>query len=299
MAALAFIGALSVSAADSSPGREVSVLITVESKSGSQPVLSSDNIRVQQDRQERPIADLKRLDTGKTQMLVLIDDSAGGDFDSQIPALKKFVNSLAPTVEVGIGYMRNGTAQMTSGFTADHAKAANSIRVALGAGGADVSPYDSLSDAVKKWPQEAGVERKEVVMISSGIEGLGGGLAPDNLYVNAGISDAQKAGVIVYAIYNPGFGHAGHSLWRSTWGQNLLSQLTDETGGELYTVGFGSAVSFDPYLDDILKRQAQQYVLTFESRAENKSGLQQVKITAAQRSFSIAAPDKVYVKASL
>ena len=76
--------------------------------------------------------------------------------------------------------------------------------------------------------------RREIVMISSGIEGLGGGFTPDNPYVDAGIQSAQKAGVVVYTIYSPSVGHYGHSYWRSTWGQNFLSQLSDETGGEFY-----------------------------------------------------------------
>jgi len=146
----------------------------------------------------------------------MIDDSAAASFNTEIPALKSFVNALPANAEVAVGYMRNGMTQMTAGFTSDHASAANSIRIANGPGGADVSPYDSLSDAVKKWPASNG-SRREIVMISSGIEGLGGGFSPDNQYVNAGIQSAQKAGIVVYTIYSPSVGHAGHSYWRSSW----------------------------------------------------------------------------------
>ena len=286
-------------AADAVQGPPVSVLITVEHKGSDETVLSLDQLRISQNRNSRAATDLRKLETGQTQMLLLIDDSAGGSFDTQIPALKKFVTSLPPGIAVGVGYMHNGMSQMASDFTLDHEKAASSVRLAEGMGGADVSPYDSLADAVKKWPQAAGVERREVLMISSGIEGLGGGMPPDNPYVNAGIAAAQKAGVVVYAIYNPSFGHAGHSFWRESTGQNFLSQMTEETGGELYSVGFGSAVSFEPYLTDILKRQSEQYVVTFDAEPEKKSGLQPIKISANVKGISIAAPDKVFVKASL
>lgn len=286
-------------AANNAPGVPVSVLVTVESKGINPPTLAKEEIRVQENKQVRPITNLRKLDAVKSQLLLLIDDSAGGSFDTQIQEVKNFVTSLPADTEIAIGYMHNGTAQMTSEFTNDHQKAAESIRLPEGAGGADVSPYDSLSDSLKKWPKAEGVDRREVVMISSGIEGLGGGLGSDNPYVNAGIRDAQKAGVVVYAIYNPSFGHAGHSLWRQTWGQNFLSQLADGTGGELYTTGFGSSVSFEPYLTDILKRQNEQYILTFEAEAEKKGGLQPIKVSSMTKSLSVAAPEEVYVKPSL
>ncbi len=161
-----------------------------------------------------------------------------------------------------------------------------------------MSPYDSLTDAVRKWPQDA-ARRKEVIMISSGLESLGGGFAPDNPYVNAGIESAIRAGVVVYSIYSPSVGHAGHSMWRSTWGQNFLSQLSDETGGESYYLGFGSPVSFQPYLDQFLEAQQHQYLLSFVAKPERKSGFQPIRVSIDNKDASIAAPDKVYVKASL
>jgi len=297
--ALLMAGSVSIYAANNLPGNPVSVLVTVQSKRANQTPLSKENLLIKEDRDVRQVTDVRSLEGSSSQILLLLDDSAGGSFDNQIPELRKFILALPPNAEVGIGYMRNGLSQIASEFTLDHAKAAHSLRLPQGAGGADVSPYDSLSDAIKKWPVEDGIARREVIMISSGIEGLGGGLPPENPYVNAGIASAIKAGVTVYAIYNPAFGHAGHSFSRETEGQNWLSQLTEETGGELYQVGLGSAVSFEPFLSDILKRQNEQYILTFDARAENKTGLQPLKIRTTVKGLSLAAPDKVYVKASL
>jgi hypothetical protein len=194
--------------------------------------------------------------------------------------------------------MRNGMAQITANWTRDHAAAANGIRVAFGPGGADVSPFDSLTDAVKKWPVNNG-ERKEVIMISSGVENLGGGWTPDNPYVNAGIHSAQEAGVVVYAIYSPSVGHFGHAFWRNTWGQNFLSMLSDETGGEAYMIGFGSPVSFQPFLQQIAAQWQSQYLLTFAAKPENKSGLQPLKVSVTEKDASIAAPNQVFVRAGM
>jgi VWFA-related protein len=283
----------------SAPGVPVSVVVTLEAKRGkSIPAIEPQDIAVFQDKDKRPVTGLAPVGQAPMQLMLLIDDSSRASFDTEIGTMKKFVNSLPPYVEVAVAYMRNGMAALTQNFTADHAAAANSIRVTMGQGGADVSPYDSLTDAVKKWPQP-GAQRKEVIMVSSGTEALGGGFTADNPYVNAGIESAQKAGVIVYTIYNPGLGHFGHSLWRTTWGQNFLSQLSDETGGEFYGIGYGSPVSFQPFSQDILQHMQNQYLLTLEARAERKSGLQPVRISVIEKDATIAASDKVFVRAGM
>ena len=297
---LALSAVLPVMAQSSSQGVPTSVVVTLEPKHGKTiPPVEQQDISVKQGKEQRPVSGFESLKGADTQLMLLIDDSARGTFDTEIPTLKQFLTSLPANYDVAVAYMRNGVAQVTQEFTRDHAAAAaKGIRVAVGPGGADVSPFDSLTDAANKWPRTK-AQRREVIMISSGIEALGGGLAPDNPYVNAGIESAIKAGIVVYTIYSPSVGHAGHSLWRSTWGQNFLSQLSDETGGESYDIGFGSPVSFQPYLDQFLKAQQSQYLLTFSAKPENKAGLQPVKISVNNKDASIAAPDKIFVKASL
>jgi hypothetical protein len=283
------------------PGVPVSMVITVEPKRGkTPPSIEQQDVTVSEGNDKRPLTGLLPLqgEHADMQLLVLMDDSASSSINTEIVTLKQFVTSLPSTTEVAVGYMRNGMTQFTQGFTADHAAAANAIRVVMGAGGADVSPYDSLSDAIKRWPKKA-AERREVIMISSGIEGLGGGFTSDNPYVKKGIEDAQKAGVIVHTIYTPAIGHYGHSFWRMNWGQNFLAQLSDETGGESYFIGFGAPVSFQPFLNEIVQRLNHQFLLTFLARPERKSGLQPVKVRIVEKDADVVAADRVYVPASL
>ncbi len=293
--------ALSISAAQdpTTPGVPVSILVSLEAKRGKTiPPVEPQDVAVFEGRDKRPVTGLVPAGNAPMQLMLLIDDSARATFDTEIGTLKQFVNSLPSNTEIAVAYMRNGMAAVAQNFTADHAAAANSLRLSLGAPGADVSPYDSLTDAIKKWP-DMGRQRREVIMISSGLENLGGGLYPDNPYVNAGIQSAQKAGVIVYTIYDPSVGHFGHSFWRNSWGQNFLSQLSDETGGEFYGIGFGSPVSFQPFLQQILMQMQNQYLLTFQARPENKSGLQPIRVAVVNKDASIAAPDKVFVRAGM
>ncbi len=279
-------------------GTSVSVVVTLEPRREKTiPSVEQQDINVYQNEDKRPVTGFVPLH-GSMQLMILIDDSAGSSFGTEIGTLKNFVTSLPSSTEVAIGYMRNGYTQIAQSFTGDHAMAAKAIRLPMGPGGADVSPYESLADAIKKWPN-SGAERKEAVMISSGIEGLGGGFYRDNPYVTKGIDAAVKAGVVVYTIYNPSVGHYGHSLWRTTWGQNFLSELSDQTGGESYMIGFGSPVSFQPFLEQIREHQNRQYLLTFIAKPEQKSGFQPFRVVVENKDASIAAPDRVYVKASM
>jgi hypothetical protein len=283
------------------PGVPVSMVVTVEPKRGKTiPAIEQQDVAVTEGKDKRPVTGLVPLqgEHADMQLLLLLDDSASSSINTEIGTLRQFVNSLPSTTEVAVGYMRNGMAQLTKDFTTDHAATAKSIRIVLGPGGADVSPYDSLSDAIKHWPQKR-AQRREVIMISSGIEGLGGGYTSDNPYVNKGIRDAQKAGVIVYTIYTPAVGHFGHSFWRANWGQNFLAQLSDETGGESYFIGFGAPVSLQPFLNEIRERQQHQFLLTFLARPERTSGLQPVKVRVIEKDADITAADRVYVPASL
>jgi hypothetical protein len=282
------------------PGIATSVVVTLEPKRGKTiPPIEAQDIQVKEAGERRPVQSLTPLANSGMQLMLLIDDSARGTFDTELPTLKQFITSLPPNFEVAVAYMRNGMAAITANWTRDHAAAANGIRIAFGPGGADVSPYDSLTDAVKKWPANNNNDRKEIIMISSGVEALGGGWNPDNPYVDAGIHSAQDAGVVVYTIYSPSVGHLGHAFWRNTWGQNFLSMLSDATGGESYMIGFGSPVSFQPFLQQIAAEWQNQYLLTFSAKPENKPGLQPLKVSIPDKDASVAAPDRVFVRAGM
>jgi hypothetical protein len=96
-------------------------------------------------------------------------------------------------------------------------------------------------------------------------------------YVDQAVEQAQRASIVIFSIYTPGAGHFGHSFWRINWGQNHLSQLSDETGGESFYLGSEVPVSLSPYLDDLSRRLLHQYLLTFMAKPVKKSGMQSVK----------------------
>jgi hypothetical protein len=178
------------------------------------------------------------------EFFILIDDGASVSLGSQLEDIRQFINAQPATTKVGIAYMQNGTAKIVQDLTSDHPQAAKALRLPFGNPGVNSSPYFALQDLIKRWPE--GAARRQVLMVTDGTDHFWGssGQSP---YVESAIADAQRAGIMVYAIYSPGAGHDAHSYWRTYWGQIYLSQVTDETGGESYYIGFsGAPVSFAP-----------------------------------------------------
>ena len=112
--------------------------------------------------------------------------------------------------------------------------------------------------------------------------------------MDTAIEHAQRAGVVVFTIYASGVGHSGHSFWSITWGQNYLSQLAEQTGGEAYFQGFQTPISLSPYLDDLSHRLNQQYLLGFFPKAEKKAGFQRIRLRTEVPDVDLVGQESVY-----
>jgi hypothetical protein len=280
-------------------GVHARLVVTVEARHGSTlPVINREDVMVYEGHDRDQVTDWIPLqgDHAALELFILIDDSLGPSVDIQLNDLKKFIAAQPSTTAIGIGYMRDGTVQVTQNPTTDHDAAIKNLRIPFGERGISPSPYLSVVDLIKRWPEQH--VRREILMISDGVDGLNGG-GPSNPYLDQAIDAAQRAGVIVYSIYSPGAGHFGHSFWRINWGQNFLSELSDETGGESYGLLMGAPVSFSPYLEDLNQRLTHQYLLTFVARPPKKAGERQIKLRTEVQNADFASADKVYTPAGM
>jgi hypothetical protein len=295
--ALASLECAAAQQAPSAVGIPVHILVTVEPKHGSNaPVITRDDVMVHQGKDRDQVTDWTPAqgDRAALELFILIDDDANTSLGSQLEDIRQFINAQPSTTKIGVAYMQNGIARVAQEPTSDHAQAAKALRLPMGAGGANASPYFSLSDLVKKWP--SGAERREVLMVSDGIDRYYGEGDLEDPYLQAALDDAGKAGIVVSAIYTPGVGHYGHSYWQNYWGQIYLSQLADKTGGEAYYIGFtGAPVTFAPYLDDVARRLAHQYFLGFLAKPEKKSGWQQIRLSTEIPNVDLVSAGRVYV----
>jgi len=276
----------------------VRTILTAESRHDhdkSVPALRREDLMVYQDKDRLMVRDFVPL-TGANaglELFLLIDDGASSDLGIQIPDLQRFIEHQPATTSIGIAYMRNGAAVIAKDLTSNHAEAAKALRLPVGAAGA--SPYLSLDDLLKRWPKSA--NRREVIFVSSGADPLGDS-GTTNSYLQSTIERAQREGVIVYGIYAPTAGHAGHSYWRLTLAQGHLAQLAEETGGESYMLGLSAPVSFAPYLDQIAGHLEHQYRAEILVKPEAKGGLRHLRFATEVPNTELVGPDRVYVPAS-
>lgn len=288
--------AAQVPAADGVPAHMV---VTVEPHHGSDaPMMQQADVLVFEGKDRDKVTEWipAQGEHAGLELMVVLDDGSSGSLGTQLEDIRQFVLEQPASTKIGIAYMQNGTAKIAQNLTTDHAEAAKALRLPLGIGGINGSPYFSLSDLVKRWPESNA--RREVIMASDGIDRYYGSGDLEDPYVEEAISDIQRSGVIVSAIYTPGVGHFGHSYWRTYWGQLYLAQVTDRTGGEAYDIGFtGAPVSFAPYLDELTHRLTHQYFLTFLAKPQKKAGLQQVRLRSEVPNVDLVSADRVYVSA--
>lgn len=233
-------------------------------------------------------------------LFILIDESSDTSLGSYLDELRSFIVSQPSKTSVGVGYMRNGTVYMAQNFTNDLSKAANAVRLPLGSSGAFGSPYLSVIDLMKRWPENS--NRREVVMVTDGIDRLRGGpwrrglgfISPD---VDSASTVAQRTGTIVNTIFARGVGRRGNNFWEITNGQNGMAKLADETGGESFFLGTQNAVSFRPYLDSLQKSFENRYVLEFQPLPGKKPGLKPVTLTTEIAGVELDSADSVWVNA--
>jgi hypothetical protein len=275
----------------------VSMVVSVEAKrSGEVPTISREDVRVYQGKDRVQVTAWVPLqgDKAELELYVLIDDAADTNIALQYDDVRQFMNAQPATTAIAVGYIRFGTVEIVQKLTKDHAQAGKALRLPMGVGAGIGSPYVSVEDLIKHWPESA--PRHEILMLTSGIDQLQSG--PSDLYLLRAIEQAQQAGVQVHGIYASTGGHFGHSFWRVNWGQNDLSQLAEETGGESYFQNFQTPIAFSPFLEQIADRLKHQYRLTFLAKPEKKASYQRVRLETEVPNAELVGADRVFVPAA-
>jgi hypothetical protein len=291
------VGSTSAQQASAANGVPAHLVVSVEPRKGSEiPVVNREDVMVYEGHDRDKVTDWvpAQGDHAALELFFLLDDSSGSNLGVQLDDIRKFINEQPASTKIGVAYMQNGIARIEQNLTADHVTAAKVLRLPMGIRGANASPYFSLSDLIKRWPDTTA--RRAVMMVTDGIDlyyGTGDLLDP---YLDEAIDSAARAGITVSAIYNPDVGHFGHSYWQTYWGQLYLSRLAEETGGEAYYIGFnGPAVAFAPYLEDMEKRFSHQYLLTFLAKPPKKAGWTRVRLRTEVPNVDLVSAGKVYV----
>lgn len=303
LTAAALTAALPFSAAfaQTTDGVSAKTIITVLPKSSEQtPNITPQDLKVQVNGKsvETDNVTPMRGDRAGLELVILIDSGARTSLGRQMNDIANFVKSLPPTTEVGIAYMINGRAVFEQPFTADRNRALQSLHLPGGPAGVSASPYFCLSDLARNWPSQNTGNRREVIMITDGIDPYEVRFDPEDPYVNSAIKDSIRAGIVVDALYWHDEGLASRESFLANGGQNLLTLTTGATGGRFYYQGLGNPVSFTPFLDELKKRMQNQYELGFNVPAKKKPDVQTLKVRLEMPGVKMDSPNLVYVPAA-
>lgn len=275
---------------------QATAVITVMPKGGTVlPMLEAKDLKIDVDNKSAQATSVVPLrgERAGLELMVLIDDAASREVGEQIPDLRRFVNALPGGALVGVAYMQNGRAVIAQTFTGDRMLADQAFRMPHGSPGSNASPYFCLSDLAKRWPSNNPDVRREVLMVTDGLDAYGGNaFDAEDPYVLASIADAQRAHLIVHSIY---YRDAGRGLAGGLGGQDYLLMVSRATGGESYYQMSGNPVSFAPYLADLQTRLLNQYELGFLAQGRGRAELQSFKVKARLPKVRIDAPAMVLI----
>ena len=236
-----------------------------------------------------------RSDKDPIELVVLIDGSARSSLGRQLEDLSQFVKTLPPNIRATIGYMQNGIASLAGPLTADHAAVLQGLHIPAGSAGSNGSPYFCLSDLAKRWPSQDTSVRREVLMVTDGVDEYNRRYDPEDPYVLAAANDAVRAHMVVYTIYWRNQGRFDTTGYANNDGQNLLLAITQATGGKSFWEGTGNPVSFQPYLEELTRRFKNQYELSFVTPLKGKPEIDNLKLKFKAPGEEVDAPQQVFV----
>ena len=270
----------------------VVMTITATGKRDTQPpALTKNDLAFYQGKERVQVADLKRGET--LHLAVLIDDSLRSSVVSQWDDLRAFFMAQPNTTYIAVAYARNGSAVVAQDFTNDHALAAKALRMPLGSAGVATSPYLALQDWIKHWP--ASSERSSIILLSSGVDYVRGGFAPVDPDLDTTIAHAQKQNINIWSVYVPDAGRAGRGSFRGFDWQSNLSRVSQETGGQAYSLGLGMPVNLKTYFNEIEKNLNNQYLLAFVGNGGQKGKFESVRVTTELHNVGLLSPSQVFL----
>src|SRR5258708_31364155 len=150
-------------------GIPVHMVVTVEPHHGSDvPVVNREDVMVYEGKERDAVTDWvpAQGERAGLEFFVLLDDGSDASIGPLLEDIRQFIGGQPDSTKVGIAYMQNGTAKIAQDLTSDHAQAAKALRLPMGIRGVNGSPYFSVSDLIKRWPESSA--RREVLVISDG-----------------------------------------------------------------------------------------------------------------------------------
>ena len=238
---------------------------------------------------------LLHTDSDPLELVMLIDGSARTSLGLQLDTIAQFVRQMPNNSKLAIAYMLNGRALFASPLSSNPAVVLRGLHAPMALPESNGSPYFSLSDLAKHWPSTDPTARREVLMITDGVDEYEMHYDPEDPYVQTAIRDSLKARLVVYAMYWTNHGWFDNTQYENDAGQNLLIQVVQATGGISFWQGMGNPVTLDPYFDELRRLLDHQYELEFTVPLKARTHIQPLKLQVKAGPVKVTAPNRVFV----
>jgi hypothetical protein len=294
-----FLGALLLSitglanAQTSSSGSgTVTFTVTAVGKKQEAPPIAKDDVQLFQGKERKQIADWKKGE--ELYLAILIDSAIDQNSAGQWDYLKEFISAQPANTFIALGYLQNNTTQVAQDFTQNKELVSKALRIPIGTAALGSSPYLSIIDMLKRWPNTG--PRRSIVVITSGIDYFRGpGSGPIYPDVDPLVQRAERQNTNIWSIYYPSSGHRGRAFFLVNTAQINIDKVSEETGAESYFLGYGTPVSIKPYLDEISTHLNNQYLLTFAGSGGSKGKFQSIKVKTELPDVEFMAPSAVFL----
>lgn len=293
---IAFAGlSLTLLEGSSSSTTTAQVVVTVGHHYGAQaPAVKIDDLMVRSQRGETLAVTTVlplRADRAGLELFLLVDNCSNCEVGSKFDELQRFISSQPPSTAIGVAYIQDGKLQVAETPTQDRERAVKALSAPSGS--KPSNPFDALTELIKSWPHNSA--RHVVLMISNGIDVKAVNQMEDPS-AEAAIEAAQRAGVIIYAIYHPSADYLKGTYGATHFGQVQLAHVADESGGEAYFLGVDPLPSLAPFLADMSDHLANQYLVQFVTEpAEPAGSLQVISVRSKVSDLELMVPYKVWI----
>jgi hypothetical protein len=281
-------------------GRAI-VTVLPSAKNGNVGQIPAHNLKVKVNGKDSTVTSFNQLDENNSpvELVLLLDSGARASLGTQFSDIQNFVKEMPPNSKMAIAYMQQGRAALASQLSSNPSDVLKGLHLSTGIPGANASPYFCLSDLAKNWPSHDRTARREVVMVTDGVDNYERRFDPEDPYVQTAIKDSVRAGLVVYSIYWRNAGRSNSTGYQTNAGQNLLLLVTQATGGNSYWEGLGNPVSLQPFFQDLRRRLNNQYEVSFTAPSNGKPEVESLKLDLHVPSAKVAAPQQVLVTGSV
>jgi len=230
------------------------------------------------------------------QVVVLLDSMEQLGINEQFDDMKKLFNAMPPNVEIAVGYMLQGKAKITQGFTTDRKLAGDALHAPQETTlpkNDNGSPYVCLRDLAAHWPDPDPKKLRAVLLFTDGINrynSFQGGDQDDPDVVSASQA-LVRAGIMPFPFYymDP-VAPQGRNEGGQLEGQTNFDLLASTTLGQALYDGMYAPATFDPLLNRFYAVLNSMAVATVSVKG---SGFKAIDVKSSRDDLGVAAADGV------